>query len=46
MWPPIAWAMRGRNSAYKGVQLSEKGGTLYIDFIPLTKLLRTGRAND
>ena len=42
----LALDMWGINSAYKGVQLSEKGDTIYINFIPLTKLQRTGGVND
>ena len=42
----LVLAMWRGNSAYKGVQLYEKGDTIYVDFIPLTKLQRTGRVND
>ena len=42
----LALAMCGRYSAYKGVQLLEKGATIYIDFIPLTKLQGKGGVND
>ena len=42
----LTLVMWGEHSAYRGVELSERGVTISIDFISLTKLLRAGIVNE